>query len=133
MFISYAHEDKDIFQKLQSHLKAFKENQDVLAWSDREIATGYLWDAEIKSALRRAQVAVLLVSRHFFASDFIRKVELPEILKAAKAKELTIHWIPVSFSNFSETELAPYQPAADPESPLRDLSESQQDRVLVEI
>jgi hypothetical protein len=133
VFISYAHEDHDIFEKLRSHLKAFKSNQEILAWSDQEIPTGYAWATEIKSALSRAQAVILLVSRHFFASDFIRENELPEVLRAAEAKELTIHWIPVSFSNYSETPLAAYLAAADPERPLRDLSEAKQDRVLVEI
>jgi hypothetical protein len=53
VFISYAHEDEDIFKKLRNHLKAFKSNQEILEWSDQEIPSGNDWAGDIKSALSR--------------------------------------------------------------------------------
>jgi len=60
---------------------------------DRRIETGARWKEQIRNALGRARVAVLLVSRPFLASDFIEKHELPELLGAEKG--LSVVWIPV--------------------------------------
>ena len=76
-------------------------------------------------------MAVLLVSRHFLASDFIDKHELPELLGAEK--ELSVVWIPVGPSNYAKTVVCEYQAAFDPGRTLAEMGEAEADRNLVQV
>ena len=43
-------------------------------WSDEKIQPGSEWREEIRDAIKKARVAVLLVSADFLASDFIHRM-----------------------------------------------------------
>ena len=104
VFISYSHEDRDWLKHLQVFLTpAFRAGR-LKLWADSNLRTGDTWRAEIEAAISRARVAVLLVSPHFLASDFIEKDEFPKILEAASREGLTIVWMLVS--------AAPYEVAS---------------------
>lgn len=76
IFISYAHEDEDLKEELDKHLKVLKRSSKVEVWSDRQLAAGQEWDDSIMSELRRANIILLLISVDFNASDFIWDKEL---------------------------------------------------------
>ena len=76
---------------------------------------------------------MLLVSPDFLASDFVTEQELPSLLRAAEDDGLTIVWVPVRDSLYSETVIADYQAASDPSRPLAGLSPADRDEALVEI
>ncbi len=85
IFISYAHEDveyKDAFRKEFPKLVLEKNNWDI--WDDADIKAGAIWNDEIKNALDKAEVIVLLVSSDFLNSDFINNVELVHALEKQK-------------------------------------------------
>jgi hypothetical protein len=92
-FISYAHEDEDMFRKLHKQLRPFERAGKVSFWADRSIGAGDSWHDEISKALDAAQVALFLVSPDMFASDFILNVELPHACRRAGRGELIV--IPV--------------------------------------
>jgi hypothetical protein len=76
IFISYAHEDDDLKQELDKHLKVLKRSSKVDVWSDRQLVAGEEWDDSIMSELRQANIILLLISVDFNASDFIWDKEL---------------------------------------------------------
>jgi hypothetical protein len=133
LFISYSHQDRPWFEKLQKHLKPYLRNATISVWDDTRIKAGVRWKDEIRGALKSARVAVLLVSPDFLVSDFIAERALPPLLESGQKEGLTIVWIPVSASCYTETEIADYQATHDPSQPLDSLSPTQQHKVLTEI
>lgn len=54
------------------HLKPLRELRRLEQWNDTRIRVGSKWREEIKTAVERASVTILLISADFLASDFIR-------------------------------------------------------------
>jgi internalin A len=133
IFISYSHQDADWLAKLQTHLKPLMRNYPIDAWDDTRIQAGDEWQKEIEAALTQAQIAILLVSPDFLASDFIHNNELPPLLDAAKNQGVTILWIPIRPCLHDEAQFSRYQPAHNPQQPLASLSAAEQDRAFVNI
>jgi hypothetical protein len=133
IFVSYSHRDKRWLHELLITLKPLVRKRKIDSWDDTKINIGAKWRAEIESALSRAKVAILLVSRNFLYSDFISESELPPLLDAAKEDGLVIVWIAIGYSSYEQTEIADYQAANDPSRPLNSLSESEVDFELVRI
>ena len=133
VFISYSHDDKKWLDRLQKMLKPLLRNNVISAWDDTKIRAGAKWREEIKKALNEAEAAVLLVSEHFLASDFISSTEIPELLGAAQTRGLKIIWIPVSACLWEETDIVNYQAAYPPETPLDSLKEWELNTALVTI
>jgi len=115
VFISYSHRDGDWLSRLLTSLKVYA-SLDV--WADKYIEAGGQWRRDIATALSRSSVGVLLVSDHFLASDFIRNEELPQLLNAADAGDMTLFAIAVSASGYKATPLSQLQFAHSPDEPL---------------
>ena len=84
VFISYSHSDREYLDRLLVHLKPLEKDGRIDLWVDTRLRAGDRWKKEIEKALNRANVAVLLVSADFLASDFITDNELPPLLKNAE-------------------------------------------------
>ena len=133
VFISYSHKDRKWLELFLEHLNPLAERKLLSIWSDTDIQVGRDWRHDIEHALEHASAAVLLVSPSFLASDFVLKHELPQLLKAVRAHELRILWIPISHSLYQHTEIATYQAAHDPARPLDALSKAQRNKAVVRI
>ena len=87
VFISYARKNKELVNnfrnKFDDHLKA-SLNFDYEIWQDVNIKLGSEWEEDILSAIRKSDIAILLVSPTFLSSDYISNTELPLILKHVK-------------------------------------------------
>ena len=132
VFISYSHEDSEWLNELEKMFVPLRM-QGLKIWSDENIKPGGLWKEDIKAALADAKVAVLLVSPNFLASSFIRDMELPPLLNAAKAEGLTILWIPIEECLYEKTVIGDYQAAFDPKRPLASLSGARVSEALKKI
>lgn len=133
IFISYSSQDSLWLEKLNIFLKPLIRSNNIIVWDDTNILPGEERKSAIQDVLSKTKVAILLVSQNFLASDFIYNEELPELLKALKIYNLTILWIPISFSLYEETEIKEFQPMHDPLVPLDSLPDNQQNRILVSI
>lgn len=81
VFISYAHEDDGLREKLQTHLSQLKRDGLVAAWDDRQIPAGKEWADEIDSRLEDADITLLLVSADFINSDFCYGKEMTRAIQ----------------------------------------------------
>lgn len=133
VFISYCHDDRKWLDKLQRMLKPLLRNNPIAVWDDTKIRPGAKWKDEIEKALNNADAAILLVSPNFLASDFITSKEVPELLGSAQTKGVKIIWIPISDCLWTETDIANYQAAYSPTTPLDSLEESEVNSALVAI
>ncbi|MFF4698412.1 TIR domain-containing protein [Streptomyces chattanoogensis] len=131
VFVSYSHVDDRYLKRLLVHLRPLERKGLIEAWSDTRIKGGDQWREEIASAIRRARVAVLLISADFLASEFIADNELPPLLAQAQArgsKILPLILFPCRYSR--EPELARFQAMNDPRTPLASMKQHQQESVL---
>jgi hypothetical protein len=133
IYISYSHKDKVWCERIRTALQPYVGAGAVEAWDDGKIEIGARWLEEIKRALGRAKLAILLVSPNYLASPFITGYELPALLDAAEKEGLIIAWIAVSDSAYRMTEIAQYLAVNDPSNPLDSLSKVRRNRALVEI
>jgi len=83
VFVSYSHKDERWLQRLLVHVQPLQREGLIELWADTRIKPGAKWVDEIKAALSEANIAVLLVSADFLASEFISSQELPTLLREA--------------------------------------------------
>mgnify|MGYP002730506644 FL=1 len=134
IFISYAHTDKVYCDRLMIHLKVLKNYVGGIdVWSDQRIKTGQRWKEEIERALREADIAILLVSTDFLASDFIQNNELPPILHKAASANTKIMSILIKPSMFLDSDLAEFQAVNDTQKTLSDMSETEQEKTYLKL
>jgi hypothetical protein len=81
VFVSYSHADTKWLRELDRHLRGLELYAKVERFDDRRLLGGDNWDNEVKSALDRADIILLLVTANFIGSAYIHRVELPTALK----------------------------------------------------
>jgi hypothetical protein len=81
VFISYSREDAKWRGRFAEMLKPLVRERRLEVWSDDRLVTGYQWRPQLTEAIGRSQVALLLVSPSFLASDFIMDRELPALVQ----------------------------------------------------
>ena len=81
VFVSYAHEDRDLCNKLEDHLSALRIDGYIELWKDGQIIPGQEWAPEINRRLDEADIILLLVTSSFLGSEFIGRVELVRALE----------------------------------------------------
>ena len=86
------------------HLRPLVRDEELDLWDDSRIDPGSNWRNEIRQAIDKANIAVLLISADFLASDFINNNELPPLLEKAQNDGTIIHSIIVSPCRFNETK-----------------------------
>lgn len=83
LFLCYASADADLVARFrecfEKHVKADAKFEFVLWQDSRDILLGQEWHPQILKALEVADYGLLMLSPSFFASEYIRNVELPEL------------------------------------------------------
>lgn len=90
VFLSYSHQDEKWKERVSKHLLVLGEPE---VWDDRQINLGTDWLPAIESAIKSADIAILLISVDFLASNFIRTQEVPRLLERRQSEGLVV--IPV--------------------------------------
>ncbi len=121
LFVSYSHHDVNWLNELRKWLEPLERMQLVKIWADTEIRAGSEWQKEIEKSLDAAKAALLLVSDHFIASEFIATQELPRLLQAANGKGVIILWLAVSKVTSMSGDIGKYEALNDPGAPLDSL------------
>lgn len=134
LFISYSHQDEKWLERLRTHLNPLESLYGLERWDDSLIQPGDQWLKEIEAALARAQVALLLVSPDFLASEFIQRKELPALFRLAEEDGLRILWLPLRPSSWRLCpDIEKYQAIIPPDKSLAQMSKVNQDIAMVEI
>ena len=87
VFISYAHDDSIYFDVFMDSFEINIKNLNSIKlqiWDDRSIFVGSLWDDEIQNNLGRSDLAILLVSDSFLASNYIKEKEFGKLFDKHK-------------------------------------------------
>jgi len=132
VFISYSHLDKEWLDVLKRHFKPLEKR--VEFWDDGKIKPGQKWETEIKSAISRAKVALLLISADFFNSDFINTKEIPPLLEMAEKDGATILFLVLKPCMIEEyPEILQYQGLNAPSRPFIRMSEADKEDLCVSL
>ena len=112
IFYCYAREDKDLRDELEMHLSNMKHQNQIVTWCNREIHAGTEWEREIDMHLYTAHFILLLISRHFMASEYCYGIEMKKALgrhKIGTAHVIPIILRPVDWKNspFSHLQVLP--------------------------
>ena len=138
VFISYSHTDREYLDRLLVHLKPLEKEGLIDFWVDTRLRAGDRWKKEIENALQKANVAVLLISADFLASDFITDNELPPLLKNAENRGTRIIPLIIKPCRFTrDKNLRHFHSMNDPKDALILLSAGEQetyfDQVAAEV
>lgn len=90
VFVSYAHQDKALLEKLEKHLLLLKTQGFIDYWYDRDISGGTEWAQEIDKHLNTAQIILLLVSPDFLASDYCYGIEMERAVARHQSGEVRV-------------------------------------------
>ena len=111
IFVSYSHDDLEWRRKFMQMLVPLVRNRRLELWDDTHIPVGGDWRRNIDDGVRRAGVALLLVTGSYLASRFIMEDELPALVAHG------VRLVPVLVGDClwdAEPLLAPVQWAHDP-------------------
>ncbi|MBA2396549.1 MAG: toll/interleukin-1 receptor domain-containing protein [Ktedonobacteraceae bacterium] len=109
LFLSYAHEDEELLNRLVVHLSGLKRQGVIKTWYDRQIFAGKEWAKVLDTRLEQASVILLLVSPDFLASDYCYEIEVKRALERHDAKEAIVMPIVLRPCDWSHTPLARLQ------------------------
>lgn len=134
IFISYSHKDEEWKDRLLIHLRVLERKGMVDLWDTSRIQPGSKWVEDITKAIKDANIALLLISPDFLASDFIVQRELPVLLEHFHKEGLIVLSILIRASFWAGIpDLAQIQFLNDPSKPIESLSRQEADKVLASI
>ena len=134
LFVSYSHQDEHHKDFVVGHLKVAERQGVFDVWDDRRIKGGGDWQAEIDEALVRADIAVLLISRHCLTSDFIVDHEVRTILKRHASDDVIVYPILISDCTWQSVDwLKTMNMRPADGTPLGSFNEAERDKVMADI
>lgn len=109
IYLSYSHSDREYRDALLKHLSLMTRKNKIEIWDDEKIVAGANRQEETNNKLMEADIAILLVSADFLASDAINDVEIPILVEQSKTKGTTIVPVFIRPVYFQDSELSNFQ------------------------
>ncbi len=109
IFISYAPEDKAFKDEFRKMVAPLEKNGKWKLWDDRWLLPGDDWNREILRHIEEANIAVLLLTSAFFASDYIYDEEMRRAVERHRRGEMLLIGVIVGDCIFEETPLRDIQ------------------------
>ena len=82
IFLSYSTKDYHYKDEIKTTLSKLERDGKIELWIDeKKLKAGEKFDKVIEVEIKRADMFLLLLSRNFWASDYIQTYELPLILE----------------------------------------------------
>ena len=117
VFVAYAHQDKEYFERLSVMLMPLVHTGLLDLSADLDIRVGENWQERISERLERADLILLLVSPAFLASEYVSGVEMKRVFerhRSAEADVLAVIVIPCFWQDSPLRELQVLPPDAVP-------------------
>lgn len=146
IFISYSQKDKEYLDIIVEFLSSLERQKSIkLSYDKKILKAGDPWEKKLLSTLNNSDVAILLISTAFLASDFIRNIELPAIIDHFQQNKIKVLPIIIDECNFDLTKiefrdpssnelkeflLSELQAVNDPEEPLSKIPKTQLNTLL---
>jgi GTP-binding protein EngB required for normal cell division len=125
IFISYSSKDKDYIEFVKPILQRLKLENGITFFQDIEnIMPGEDFKEEIDKALTQTSITICFLSNHFFASEFIQKIELP-LIEAMHARGMKVFPIYVEQVYITNTFLSKLNGMNYQNKPLSEFSDSE--------
>lgn len=120
IFISYAHEDEDWKERLMGFFAPLIRKGDTEIWHDRQIPPGEKWAKIIEQRLKRADIALFLVSPDALHSDYIMDIELPAAMKQLAQQQIKLAPVILRHCLWKETQFRDMQVIQKNDKPILD-------------
>lgn len=134
VFLSHSPRDRGLRDELLTHLRVLEKFGRIDVWNDRHIKGGADWHAEVEHGLARANVAIVLLSADFLASDFAASNEFNEL--CARQERGGVRVVPVLLRSCLWEEhdwLARMQVLSKDGSPIASLTGTSRDRAWASV
>jgi len=105
IFVSYSHKDARYLKddSLLGHLRGL-ERDGARFWTDTQIEGGDAWDERIKSEIKRADIALVLVSQMFLYSNYGQNDEVKSFLFRSREEGFIIFPVILSACDWQELD-----------------------------
>lgn len=90
VFISYSHCDKDLKEHLMKHLNSLIRQKYIELWHDDMILPGTDINEDIPQAMNECDMALLLISADYLASDYCYSIEMETLMRSRNAGKIVI-------------------------------------------
>ena len=90
VFISYSHQDKLLKEHLIKHLNSMIRQKYIELWHDDMMLPGSSIDDDIFRAMSQCDIALLLISSDYLASDYFYSSEMEAFMNSRKNGKIVI-------------------------------------------
>ncbi|MDR0191365.1 TIR domain-containing protein [Pseudomonas yamanorum] len=124
IFISYSHADKDYLVRFITYLSNMKRQNEVSAWTDRQITAGNEWRNKIDENLLDADIVIILVSPDFVNSEYCYDLEMVKAIERHRANSCKIIPIYIRVTDVKGSIIEEFQALPDDRKPISKWSDA---------